>query len=169
VETHASEPSDIASVGCAIVPFDTKYRQDFARLNYAWIEKYFVVEAIDRRILDHPEEELIATGGAVFFALLEANVVGTVALKRESSECFELTKMAVDEAWHGRGCGRRLLDAAIDHARKQKAKTIVLSSHSSLVAAINMYRSAGFVPRSTAESCYSRCNIYLQKDLDSDS
>jgi GNAT superfamily N-acetyltransferase len=168
VETHAAQRSRVAPAACAIVSFDPKYREDFARLNYAWIEKYFAVESLDRRILDHPEDEVIATGGAIFFAVVDGTAVGTVALKREGADCYELTKMAVDESRRGTGCGRRLLEAAIDHARKQNAKRIVLSSHSSLIAAINMYRSAGFIERSSAQSCYSRCNIYMQKDLEGD-
>jgi putative acetyltransferase len=151
---------------CKVITFDPKYRSDFARLNYAWIEKYFGVEPIDRKILDHPEDEIIAHGGQIFFATLDEAIVGTVALKVETKEQWELTKMGVDAAHRGKGYGQLLLDAAIGYARAAGVKRLVLSSHTSLVPAIAMYRAAGFIERdSGATSCYSRCNIYMQKDL----
>ena len=153
-------------LACSIVTFDARYRAEFARLNYAWITQLFAVEPPDRRLLDHPESEIIAHGGEIFFALCEDKVVGTVALKREDDTTFELTKMAVDESMRGHGCGRLLLDAALEHARTQGAKRVVLSSHTSLIPAIAMYEKAGFIDRDAGgESCYSRCNTFMQKDL----
>jgi putative acetyltransferase len=151
---------------CRIVTFDPQYRADFARLNYAWITTLFAVEPLDRLILDNPESEIVAQGGEIFFALNDGKVVGTVALKREDAITFELTKMAVNEHERGKGFGKALLDAAVDYARTKRAQHIVLSSHSKLTAAIAMYRVAGFVERNDASnSGYSRCNIFMQKDL----
>jgi len=135
------------------------------RLNYQWIEKYFSVEPVDRSVLEHPEEEIIAHGGQIFFALLGERVMGTVALKVENETQWELTKMAVDESERGKGIGRLLLHAAIDYARNKGVRRLVLYSNTSLVAAIAMYRTAGFVEGRDSNSCYARCNIYMQKDL----
>ncbi len=151
---------------CNIVTYDARYRADFARLNYAWITKLFAVEPPDQRILDNPEAEIIATGGEIFFAIRDGKVMGTVALKREDATTFELTKMAVDEAQRRHGYGNLLLNAALTHARAKKAKQVVLSSHTSLTAAIAMYRDAGFVDRNACtDSCYSRCNVFMALDL----
>jgi putative acetyltransferase len=152
-------------VNVTVTTFDARFRADFARLNYAWIEKLFAVEPIDKQVLENPEAELIAHGGEVFFAIKEGTVVGTVALKCVDHRTFELTKMAVDESQRGLGFGKMLMNAALDHARERGAKHVVLSSHTSLVPAIAMYREAGFVERKDANSCYSRCNIYMQKDF----
>jgi GNAT superfamily N-acetyltransferase len=74
--------------------------------------------------------------------------------------------MAVDESMRGRGCGKLLLDAALEHARIQGAKRVVLSSHTSLIPALAMYEKAGFIDRdASGASCYSRCNTFMQKDL----
>jgi putative acetyltransferase len=149
----------------AIVTFNPSYRADFARLNYAWIEALFAVEELDRRMLDHPEEEVIAPGGEIFFAVKAGKVIGTVALKVEDATTFELTKMAVDDAERGHGYGQALLNAAIDHARRKGARRLVLSSHTKLTPAIAMYRKAGFIERNDTSSCYSRCNIHMQLTL----
>jgi putative acetyltransferase len=149
----------------AVETFAPKYRADFARLNYAWIEKLFAVEPADRRILEDPESEIVRQGGEVFFALHNGRVVGTVALKVEDETTFELTKMAVGETQRGRGFGKMLLHAAIEHARRKGAKRLVLSSHTSLTTALAMYRAAGFVERADHCSCYSRCNIFMEMHL----
>ena len=151
---------------CNVVTFEPKFDADFARLNYAWITKLFAVEPPDQRILDNPYEEIIAQGGEIFFVLKEGQVVGTVALKVEDATSFELTKMAVDEAERGLGYGKLLLNAAIAHARAKGAKRIVLSSHTSLTPAIAMYREAGFTDRPSVDSRYSRCDVFMQKDLE---
>lgn len=152
-------------MSCKIVTFDVRYRADFARLNYAWITTLFAIEPLDQLILDNPESEIVAKGGEVFFALVNDKVVGTVALKFEDPTSFELTKMAVDETSRGLGCGRALLDAAIDHAGLRGAKYIVLSSHTKLTAAIDLYRKAGFIEQPEHCSGYSRCNIFMRMAL----
>jgi putative acetyltransferase len=149
-----------------IITFDPKFRTEFARLNYAWIKQLFAVEPIDQQVLDSPEMEILNDSGQIFFALEAGRVVGTVALKRIDPDRYELTKMAVDETYRGKGYGKQLLNAALAYARDQGAKWIDLSSHTSLVPAITMYREAGFIERkSDARSCYTRCNIYMEKYL----
>jgi len=151
---------------CEIVTYRPEYRADFARLNYAWIETLFAVEPVDRRVLDNPEEEILAHGGQIFFAVRDHRVLGTVAVKVEDAATFELTKMAVDESARGHGYGKKLLAAAMDYARTSGAKRMVLSSHTSLAPAIDMYRKAGFVARPPCgDSCYSRCNVFMDIDL----
>ena len=152
-------------MSCEVVTFDARYRADFARLNYAWITTLFAVEPLDQLILDNPEEEIVAKGGELFFALQGKSVIGTVALKPEDSATYELTKMAVDESVRGSGCGRALLDAAVAHARLRGVKYIVLSSHTKLAPAIALYRNAGFVEQPAHCSGYSRCNIFMRLTL----
>ncbi len=51
-----------------IVPYKRKYKSDFAKLNYEWLEKYFNTEkgeAEDKRLLNNPEREIIKKGGEI--------------------------------------------------------------------------------------------------------
>lgn len=153
--------------GVGIITFAARYRSEFERLNVAWLEKYFTVEPIDRRVLGSPETEILAPGGEVLFLLLDERVVGTVALKVEDAHTFELTKMAVDEPYQGRGYGQLLLAAALDLARERGARRVILYSQRRLAAAISVYRKAGFVERSKCgPQRYARCDIEMEKDLD---
>jgi ribosomal protein S18 acetylase RimI-like enzyme len=150
------------SDGLRIVTFDPQYRDDFRRLNVTWLTRYFRVEPIDELVLGHPESEILARGGEVLFACLRECVVGTVALKTEEAGIFEVTKMAVDESWQGRGYGRRLLHAACELAKKNAARKVLLYSQRSLAPAIRLYQSYGFKEVPLTDQRYSRCDIKME-------
>lgn len=152
--------------GLSVVTFDPAYRGEFKRLNVAWLERYFSVEPIDERVLGSPETEILAPGGEILFALLQGQVVGTVGLRIEDSGSDELTKMAVDERWLGRGYGQCLLEVAMDLARERGKRRVVLYTQTSLQPAINLYRKNGFV-KLDEPLCgkYSRCDIKMEKRL----
>ena len=151
--------------GLEIITFDARYRDDFKRLNVAWLQRYFRVEPIDEQVLSDPEREILAGGGEILFARLQGAIVGTVALKPESDASFELTKMAVDESWQGRGFGKRLLDIACERAKALGAPRVILYSQRSLKAAVTMYAKYGFTELPLIDARYSRCNVKMQKAL----
>jgi DNA-binding MarR family transcriptional regulator/ribosomal protein S18 acetylase RimI-like enzyme len=128
-----------------IVDYQPRYRKDFEKLNLEWIEKYFTIESLDKKVLSDPEGQIIAKGGRVLFAKLDRRIVGTVALIRHNNNTFELTKMAVTEKARGLQVGKRLALAAIEHARAQKASRILLFTNPKLIAANALYRQLGFV------------------------
>ena len=98
----------------------------FQSLNEEWIARFFVVEEQDRRQLDDPIAAYIDTGGQILIAESAGRRVGCVALVPDGSGAYELSKMAVAPDQQGRGTGRRLLAAAIDHARAAGATSIFL-------------------------------------------
>lgn len=145
-----------------ILPFDARYAADFKELNLEWLRKYFCVEPIDAEVLSHPDQ-IIAQGGAIFFARAQGRVVGTVALLKSSGRRYELTKMAVTPEWQGRGISRRLLNAAIDAFTAGGGGELFLESSSILTPALTLYESAGFVhaPRPDGPSHYDRADVYM--------
>jgi ribosomal protein S18 acetylase RimI-like enzyme len=151
--------------GLQIIAFEPRYREVFKRLNIAWLTRYFVVEPIDERVLGNPETEILEPGGEILFAILDHEAVGTVALKREDDRTFELTKMAVDESWQGRGFGKRLLETACEVARVRGVERVVLYSRRSLTAAVTMYAKYGFVELPLTESKYARCDVIMERTL----
>jgi GNAT superfamily N-acetyltransferase/putative intracellular protease/amidase len=148
-----------------ILPFHPLHRDHFRRLNLAWLERYFRVEPIDEHVLSHPEDELLTGGGAILFARIGSNIAGTVALKREDAASFELTKMAVAERWQGRGLGRMLLASACRLAAQRGAQRVILYSHTSLGAAIKLYREHGFSEQPLDSSRYLRSDIKMVLEL----
>jgi ribosomal protein S18 acetylase RimI-like enzyme len=146
-----------------IVDFREDLSDDFAALNYEWIEKYFAVEEHDREILEHPRKFVLDPGGMIFFALVEATAAGTVALIPADDGTLELTKMAVSPRFQGIGIGGQLISKCIEYATSKHVKKIWLESHTSLTPAISLYRKFGFteVP-GDPNSHYRRADIRME-------
>ena len=146
-----------------VIEFDPKYAKDFADLNYQWIEEAYGVEDHDHEVLDHPLEVIVEPGGQVFFVLAGGEVAGTVAMIPYEDDAFELTKMAVDPKFRGRGFGDRLMEACIEFARRRDRRRIILESNTKQVAAIPLYRKFGFkeIPLDP-NSQYVRANIRME-------
>ncbi|MEM7552063.1 MAG: bifunctional helix-turn-helix transcriptional regulator/GNAT family N-acetyltransferase [Bacteroidota bacterium] len=149
-----------------IIPFEASLSKYFADLNYEWIEKYFVIEDIDREVLENPVK-LIKEGGAIFFAKVKEKIVGTCALKNLGKHVYELTKMGVTPEAQGRQVGKKLGLVAIDKAKDLGAIKLVLDSNRKLIPAIKLYYQLGFneVHEEQQQSAYERCNISMEMTL----
>lgn len=147
----------------AIVPWDARYGDAFARLNLEWIERYFEVEAKDREVLEQPEQAILAAGGAIWYAVRGDVVFGTVALLPPEEGVMELAKMAVVPAAQGQGIGRMLVEHALAHARALGMTRVDLVTNSGLAPALRLYVSCGFrqVPMSGVQA-YARGDVYMQ-------
>lgn len=154
-----SKPSPIR-----IVDYAARWREDFARLNIEWLERWFTVEPIDREVLGDPETHILAGGGHVLFAVdADDRAVGTVALKRESDGVYELTKMAVTPEMRGAGVGRLLMQGAIKAFQARGGQELFLESSSKLGPALALYESVGFRhhPAPRPGSHYVRADVYM--------
>jgi ribosomal protein S18 acetylase RimI-like enzyme len=144
-----------------IIPFKPEYAVYFDRFNKAWLEEYFVVEPIDKYVLENPEEAIIKPGGCILFAEHNNQIIGTVALKLAKPGVYELTKMAVDKQLRGKGAGKLLCEAAINEAKKLNAKELILYSQHELPNALAIYRKMGFVELPLEQGIYKRANIKM--------
>ena len=154
---------------CEISTYKDEYKNDFARLNFAWIEQYFVLEEADRKYLLQPRENIIESGGEIFFALENEQVLGTCALLKIDETTYELVKMAVDKNAQGKGLANHLMQAAIAWTRRKNAKKIFLESNTILAPAIKLYEKFGFQSIQLAlhnNSEYQRVNIVMELILD---
>ena len=52
-----------------IVTYRPELASDFARLNRAWLERYFTVEPLDEEYLGDPEGHIVRPGGEIFFVV----------------------------------------------------------------------------------------------------
>ncbi len=148
----------------SIIPFEKQYSKDFYDLNIEWLQTYFYVEPFDEEVLSKPEHYIIDKGGHIFFAKLDNDVVGTVALMPTKTEgVFELTKMAVSPNHRGYKIGQQLMQHCIDFAKHNHLKGLMLYSNTLLENAIYIYRKYGFIeiPVET-NSPYKRSNIKME-------
>ncbi len=145
-----------------IVDYSADYGDAFGRLNREWLEKYFRVEAIDEVVLSDPQANIIDHGGVILYAVIEEQIVATVALKHQGDGVYELTKMAVTAEHQGRGLGRHLLSAVLARYSDLDGKHLYLESHSSLRPALALYESAGFEHEAPpGASDYERADVYM--------
>ncbi|MFN0061561.1 MAG: GNAT family N-acetyltransferase [Myxococcaceae bacterium] len=146
-----------------VVPYAPELKEHFYRINVAWLRQYFQVEPIDERVLSSPETEILEPGGAILFARLGGEIVGTCALMRDTPGCYELTKMGVDQGQRGLGIGRVLIDAAVREYERREGRLLFLETNSILTPAIRLYESVGFVHRPRPRpSHYARGNVYME-------
>lgn len=162
-EAVVARHREAARAALRVVPFAPELREHFYRLNAEWLSKYFYIEQVDHEVLSNPERTILEPGGAIFFALLGDEVVGTGALLQESPGVFELTKMAVTERHQGLGIGRKVLEAAIAEFRRRGGHELFLESNSRLAPALRLYESMGFElqPGTRPGSHYQRADVYM--------
>jgi len=146
-----------------IVDFADEWAEDFASLNYEWIEKYFSVEKHDSEILDDPQTFVIKPGGHIFMAIVSGLAAGTVALIPSGDGVLELTKMAVAPEFQGMGIANHLMQNCIAYAETNGTQLVFLESHRSLQPALALYRKFGFVEVPTdPNSEYARADIRME-------
>lgn len=150
-----------------VIEYQEKYRQDFIRLNTAWVEKYFVMEDTDREILSHTDE-LIKKGGMIYFAVENEKVLATCMVIPEGKDVWEICKLAADENYEGHGAGSAVFKACMDYAVLHGAKKLTLISNHILKPALHIYEKFGFkqikVDRTEYERCDVQCEYIVPKD-----
>ncbi|AOE49199.1 GNAT family N-acetyltransferase [Kangiella sediminilitoris] len=153
----------------SIERFSPELAEDFKVINQAWIEKYFVIEDEDKRVLNDPKRYLIDTGGEILFARDNdsGEIIAACALKKWTEDEYELSKMGVLEGYQGSGVGKFLAKAIIEEAKKRGCKRLFLESNRKLKPAMKLYQQLGFKEFTNHESRvdYSRCDIVMEMFL----
>ena len=145
-----------------IVENESKYLNDFIRLNEEWITDYFQLEEIDHKLFSNPQK-VIDDGGYIYSLVSNNQVVGVCALFNEGNNVYELARMAVSPKHQRKGYGDKLINICLSKAKEIKANRIYLVSNTKLVAAIALYKKHGFKTVSTKQHVqYSRANIIME-------
>ncbi len=163
IKMHTTKTQDIE-----IVMFKKEYAKPFYELNKEWLQTYFYVEPYDEEVLSKPETYIINKGGHIFFAKLNNQIVGTVALMPIGKDgAFELTKMAVSPEKRGLKIGQQLMQHCIDFAKSIGLAKLILYSNKKLENAIYIYRKYGFIEIPAASnSPYKRSDIKMELVFD---
>lgn len=117
----------------------------------ACLDRYFD-ELADRfpegydRESDHATalDEYNPPTGAFLVAQISGHPVGCGALRTVPPAIGEIKRMWVSPEVRGRGVGRKLLEALEQAARDRNLRSVRLDTHSSLVQALQLYRTAGY-------------------------
>ena len=97
------------------------------------------------RSIPAQDEEMRPPAGLFLVATLGGDPIGSGALKFHGRRPADLKRMWVAESARGLGVGRRLLTELEKHAARHRVRTVRLETNKTLVEAISLYRSAGYV------------------------
>jgi DNA-binding MarR family transcriptional regulator/GNAT superfamily N-acetyltransferase len=89
--------------------------------------------------------EMRPPAGLLLVAYLRSEPVGCGAVKHFPGGASDIKRMWVADAARGLGLGRRLLEELEEHARGHGSTTARLETNRTLVEAVALYRSAGYV------------------------
>lgn len=164
-----------ASPNRRVVPYEPALRSlfdaAFRTLNLDWIETHFSIEPGDEAILGDPQGAVLDRGGRILFVVEGVpagvdEILGTCALVPHEAGVVELAKMAVARRARGQGCGRMLMEAALQHARAMGARRVVLLSSTKLQPALALYRAYGFREAPTGlAGTYARGDVQMVRAL----
>lgn len=107
--------------------------------------EYYLLKAMTEFVND-------PTGGNMWVAEENGQIVGSVALVKSDELTSQLRWFAVDERVQGYGIGTKLLDAALAFSDKAGYKNVVLWTVDVLKTARHMYAKRGFVLTDTKEN-----------------
>ena len=145
-----------------IIGYQPIYKNDFIRLNKAWLEEFFYVEPHDLDTFNTIESDIIDNGGEIFFCLVDNEVAGTVAMIKTDEATFELAKLAVDKKFQGLKLSYKLMEACIEFTKTQKADKIFLVSSTKLDIALNLKKKFNFIEVPLDETDYDRADIQME-------
>jgi GNAT superfamily N-acetyltransferase len=97
-----------------------------------------------RSVPASPEELSPPTGEFMVLFDEDGSGIGCGGLKSLDRAVLEVKRMWIDPIARGRGLSRVLLSALEDRARELGATELRLDTHASLVAAVALYRAAGY-------------------------
>ncbi|WP_339721865.1 bifunctional helix-turn-helix transcriptional regulator/GNAT family N-acetyltransferase [uncultured Paraglaciecola sp.] len=149
-----------------IKPFKPALAHHFETINKEWIDDMFVLETIDKQVLEDPQSYIINKGGKIWFAEHPTlGIVGTCAFWNKGDNNFELTKMGVLKSARGLKVGEILLQHVLSEAKTLDIKKLFLLTNAKCEAAIHLYEKNGFVHDKTIMQDYgknyARCNVAM--------
>jgi DNA-binding MarR family transcriptional regulator/GNAT superfamily N-acetyltransferase len=130
---RAPRPGDLGQI---IARHGQLYVEEFGYP--AYFESY-VVEAFAQLL-----RGFTPPGDRIFVAERGGRFAGSVAIKALAAGAAQLRFLLVEPEARGTGLGRRLVRAAVDHARSCGARRVVLDTASDLAAARALYAAQGF-------------------------
>ena len=146
--------------------YEAKLKEAFIEMNKAWIIRDYILEDEDIRVLSNIDNE-IKNGSIIYFAIYDNKPISTLMLINLGNGVYELAKFATKEGYENIGAGSKVLNYAINEAKKF-AKRIIIATNKKCLSAIHLYKKYGFMESKTINSfgfSSSRVDICFELDL----
>lgn len=117
--------------------------------------------------LEHAESKYGPPEGALILCRTQASgqAVGCVAVRKLAGDIAELKRLYVRPDFRALHLGKRLLELALEAARKTGYKRIRLDTVASMEAALRLYTMAGFYPIAPYYANPVKDVVYMEKSL----
>lgn len=137
----------ITAATVVVVPIDPSHpqAQQCLRAYFAELNRRFEAGFDPSRSISADNDELRSPAGLMVLARLRGRPVGCGAIKFHDDRPAEVKRMWVAESARGLGVGRRILTELEEHAAESRVRTLRLETNKTLVEAVSLYRSAGYV------------------------
>jgi GNAT superfamily N-acetyltransferase len=139
---NVNTPAELEKLQLRIVPFRPEHAAGFGALVADTLPEFGFSADPE---LDPDLDDPAGYYAAIWVALVDGHLVGSIALRDLGGNTLELKRMYLRKATRGRGAGRRLLTTALDWARANGATTIKLDTTEGMEAARALYEANGFV------------------------
>lgn len=148
-----------------IIPYEPQHQQVFKQLNLAWLDKYQLTEEADLKVLNNPEGTILKSGGVIFMAEFEKEIIGTAALTFEHTSTCELANVSVRSDMQGKGIGKLLIQTCLAAAAKMNLQKVILFSNHQLKTALRLYEKFGFQYIPAVDSPFVTADIKMELSL----
>lgn len=139
----ATSPEDIRAVADLIRGFVAWLQERYGELSEG-IDHYFEGEALEEELQNLPGKEYSHPDGVMLILRSDGEAAGCVCLQRISADACEMKRMFVSSQFHGKGFGKLMGEALIQHARDLGYKAMRLETGFMQEEAIALYKSLGF-------------------------
>ncbi len=131
----------------SILDYRPSLKKYFYELAGPWLLKVLKgkLEAEDEFTLHQPDKAYIETGGFLFFARFNEEIVGCVALKRLDEQTFEFAKLFIDPELRQLGIATKLIERCITRCKENDATELWLQTTMSMPQAHKLYEKLGFI------------------------
>ncbi|MEH6943349.1 GNAT family N-acetyltransferase [Bacillus sp. JJ722] len=102
---------------------------------------------MDLLLLADPSPKIVndyVERGQCYIAITNLEVVGVYVLLPTRPETVEVVNIAVAEAHHNQGIGKKLIKHAMESAKEQDYKTIEIGTGNSSIGQLALYQKSGF-------------------------
>lgn len=139
-----------------VIDYKPGLEKAFQNLVAPWLSEVTggELEEEDKFCISNPAEAYLSTGGFLFFAKYQDDIVGCVALKRLDDNEFEFAKLYIKNDYRNLGIATKLIERCISRCKENEAKLLWLQTSNRMQQAHKLYYKFGFADNPSPDNMH---------------